>query len=165
MIRGFDGKFPKIDKNCFVAETADIIGDVSVAVDSNFWYNTVVRGDDAPIAIGKRTNIQDLVTIHCNHGCPCTIGDDVTIGHRAIVHGCTVGNRVLIGMGAIIMDNAVIEDDVIIGAGALIASGKRIPSKSLVIGMPAKVVRSLTDEEIEGIKASSEDYVALSKKY
>lgn len=165
MIRGLTGIFPKIHTSCFVAETADIIGDVTVDEESNFWYNTVVRGDEAPIVIGKRTNIQDVVIMHSNPGTPTTVGDDCTIGHRAIIHGCTIGNRVLVGMGAIILDGAVIEDDVIIGAGALIASGKHIPSRSLVIGMPGKVVRTLTDEEVESLKSAAEEYVTMSKKY
>ena len=165
MIRGLMGIFPKIDVSCFVAETADIIGNVTVAADSNFWYNTVVRGDEGPIKIGERTNIQDLVMIHSNQDCACEIGDDVTIGHRAIVHGCTIGNRVLIGMGAIILDGAIIEDDVIIGAGSLVASNKRIPSRSLVVGMPGKVVRTLTEEEVANLKASALHYVTMSRKY
>ena len=165
MIRGLEGKFPVIHKSCFVAETADIIGNVQVEEDANIWYNAVIRGDEGPLHIGARTNIQDLVMVHCNSEESCTIGDDVTIGHRAIVHGCTIHNRVLIGMGAIILDGAIIEEDVIIGAGALVASNKRIPSKSLVVGVPGKIIRTLTDSEIAGIKASADEYVELSKKY
>jgi carbonic anhydrase/acetyltransferase-like protein (isoleucine patch superfamily) len=165
MIRGLDGKFPLIHKSCFIAETADIIGNVHVEEEANIWYNAVIRGDEGPLKIGARTNIQDLVMVHCNREESCTIGNDVTIGHRAIVHGCTIHDRVLIGMGAIILDGAIIEEDVIIGAGTLVASNKRIPSKSLVVGVPGKIVRTLTDEEIADIKASADEYVKLSKKY
>jgi len=165
MIRGLEGKFPVVHKSCFVAETADIIGNVQVEEDANIWYNTVIRGDEGPLSIGARTNIQDLVMVHCNTGESCTIGSDVTIGHRAIVHGCTIHDRVLIGMGAIILDGAIIEEDVIIGAGALVASNKRIPSRSLVVGVPGKIVRTLSDSEVAEIKASADEYVELSKKY
>lgn len=165
MIRTLAQDTPKIENSAFVAETAVIIGQVFIEEDANIWYNTVVRGDVEPISIGKRTNVQDNVTLHTSKGFPLKIGDDVTIGHGAIVHGCTVDNNVLIGMGAIVLDGAHVEENVLIGAGSLVPPGKKIPSRSLVMGSPAKVVRQLTDEELEHLEKSAAGYVQLSKQY
>jgi len=165
MIVGYDSVFPKIHGSCFVAESSDLIGDIEIGEDSSIWYNAVIRADGDKCTIGKNTNIQDSAIIHVDVGIPTKIGNDVTVGHGAIVHACTVGNNVLVGMGAIILDRAVIEDNVIIGAGTLISQGKVIPSGSLVIGSPGRVVRSLTEEEIKNIKKSASHYVELSKKY
>ncbi len=165
MIRAVKGYSPDIDSSCFIADSADIIGQVVVEHGANIWYNTVVRGDVEPIAIGANTNIQDLCMIHTSGGHPTSIGSGVTIGHRAIVHGCTIEDNVLVGMGAIILDGAHIESDVIIGAGSLVPPRKRIPSKSLVMGSPAKVVRALSEEEIDSIKRSAKGYVELSEHY
>ena len=140
-------------------------GQVRLEQGANIWYNTVVRGDVELITVGKNTNIQDLSVIHTSHGHPTQIGSGVTVGHRAICHGCTIDDNVLIGMGAIILDGAHIESDVIIGAGSLVPPNKRIPSGSLVMGSPAKVVRTLSEEEIESIKQSAHGYVELSKHY
>lgn len=165
MRRAVKGYSPDIDPSCFIAESAEIIGQVVVEHGANIWYNTVVRGDVEPIKIGANTNIQDLCMIHTSGGHPTSIGQDVTIGHRAIVHGCTIEDNVLVGMGAIILDGAHIESDVIIGAGSLIPPRKRIPSKTLVMGSPAKVVRALSEEEIDSIKRSAKGYVELSEHY
>jgi len=165
MIVGYDSLFPKIHESCFIAESSDLIGEIEVGEDSSIWYNVVIRADGDKCVIGKNTNIQDSAIIHVDVGIPTNIGNDVTVGHGAIVHACTVGNNVLVGMGAIILDNAVIEDNVIIGAGAIVTQGKVIPSGSLVIGSPGRVVRSLTEGEIENIKKSASHYVELSKKY
>lgn len=167
MIYKYQGESPSIAQSCFIAPSADIIGRVTLKEDASVWYGAVIRADVATIKIGERTNVQDNVTIHVSKGYNTSIGDDVTIGHNAIVHACTVGNRVLIGMGAIILDGAVIEDDVIIGAGALIAPGKTIPSNSLVVGSPGKVVRSIDAKTIEGLLNSANVYVteaSLHKK-
>ncbi len=165
MIKAFKSQFPQIHKSCFVAESADVIGQVIVEENANIWYNTVVRGDVEPIHIGARTNVQDQVVIHVSQGYKATIGNDVTIGHGAIVHGCTVEDNVLIGMGAIVLDGAYIEENCIIGAGALVPPNKRIPSNSLVIGSPGKIARTLTPEEIEHIKQSAIGYVELSQNH
>lgn len=165
MIVGYDSLFPKIHGTCFVAESSDLIGEIEIGEDSSIWYNTVIRADGDKCIIGKDTNIQDGAIIHVDVGLPTIIGDGVTVGHGAIVHACTVGNNVLVGMGAIILDNAKIEDNVIIGAGALVPQGKVIASGSLVIGSPGRIVRSLSEEEIENIKKSAKHYVELSKKY
>ena len=165
MIIKYEDQLPTIDESCFVAESSSVIGKVSLGESSSVWYGTVLRGDVNTITIGQRTNVQDNATVHVANGFPTTIGDDVTIGHNAIVHGCTVGNRVLIGMGAIVLDGAIIEDDVIIGAGALIPPGKVIPSKSLVVGSPGKVVRTLNDEALESLLESAKIYVKEASKH
>lgn len=165
MLTDIKGYTPIVHADCFVADSAAIIGQVRLEQGANIWYNTVVRGDVELITVGKNTNIQDLSVIHTSHGHPTQIGSGVTVGHRAICHGCTIDDNVLIGMGAIILDGAHIESDVIIGAGSLVPPNKRIPSGSLVMGSPAKVVRTLSEEEIESIKQSAHGYVELSKHY
>lgn len=165
MIDKFKTFSPVIHKGCFIANSAQVIGQVEVEEGANIWYNTVVRGDVEPIIVGRNTNVQDLCMLHTSHGFPLSIGTDVTIGHRAVCHGCTIEDNVLIGMGSIILDGAVIERDVIVGAGSLVPPNKRIPSKSLVMGSPAKVVRTLTEEEIESIKQSARGYVELSQHH
>ncbi len=165
MVRPFKAYVPDTASAGFVAETAVLIGQVFLEEASNIWYNTVVRGDVEPIRIGKRTNVQDQVVLHTSKGFPLTIGADVTIGHGAIVHGCTISDRVLVGMGAIVLDGAVIEEDVIIGAGALVPPGKRIPKGVLALGSPAKAVRELTEAERLHLKASADNYVQLSMQY
>jgi carbonic anhydrase/acetyltransferase-like protein (isoleucine patch superfamily) len=147
-----------------VAESADVIGNVTLAEGTNIWYGAVLRGDSDSITIGKNTNIQDNAVVHVDAGIPTVIGDDVTVGHGAIVHGCTVSNNVLVGMGSIILDGAFIEENVIVGAGTLIPPGKVIPSGSLVVGSPGKVVRTLTDDERNKIKKSAHHYVELAEK-
>ena len=130
MVKKLMGHSPTIDATCFVAESAEIIGQVIVEQGANIWYNTIVRGDVEPIIIGENTNIQDLSVLHTSHGYPLKIGSGVTIGHRAICHGCSIEENVLIGMGSIVLDGAYIEKDVIIGAGTLVPPNKRIPSRS-----------------------------------
>ncbi len=165
MIRKFLEFEPRIHESVFLAENSVIIGQVNIKKDASIWYNVVIRGDVNSIAIGEGSNIQDQTMLHVADNYSLTIGDFVTVGHQAIVHGCTIGNNCLIGMGAIILDGAEIGDNVIIGAGSLITQGKKIPNNSLVIGSPGKVIRELTDEEIQKIKASSEIYIKLSKQY
>lgn len=165
MISGIKGKSPSIDKSTFVTKNATVIGDVTIGERCGIWFGAVIRGDCRPIRIGDRTNIQDQCVLHVDDENGLTIGDDVTVGHRALLHGCTVGSRVLIGMGAIIMNGAKIGDDSIVGAGALVTEGSEIPSGSLAIGFPAKAKRELTREEISGIRTSSEHYVKTAELY
>lgn len=166
MIIKFKNKIPKVDSGCFIAPSADIIGDVTIAKDANIWFNTVVRADGNEVIIGKATNIQDNCTIHIqNKGNPTRIGDYVTIGHGAIIHGCTIGDNCLIGMGAIILNGAVIGENTIVAAGSVVTTKKKIPSGVLCMGTPAKVIRQLTREEINEIKLSAVEYVELSKQY
>lgn len=162
----FEGALPTLEGACFVAPGAQVIGQVSLGADASVWYNCVLRGDSLPISVGRRTNIQDLSLLHVSGpDFACTVGDDVTVGHRAIIHGCTIGHRCLIGMGAIILDGAVIEDECIIAAGALIPPGKRIPSRSLVMGSPGKVVRALSDDDVANILLSAQHYVELARRH
>lgn len=142
----------------YLAEGAKIVGDVTIGEGSSVWYNAVIRGDSNPIVIGENTNVQDNAVLHVSHSHAMFIGDNVTIGHGAIVHGCTIGNNVLIGMGAIILDGAVIEDNCIIGAGALVTQNKMISSGSLAFGNPAKVMRQITEEEKDSILENANEY-------
>lgn len=165
MIFEYENIMPDIHNSCFIAKSSDVMGKVTIGEDSSVWYGAVLRGDVEPIKIGNRSNVQDNATIHISKGFKTTIGDDVTIGHNAIVHGATIGNRVLIGMGAIVLDGAFIEDDVIIGAGALIPPGKVIASKSLVVGSPGKVIRTLNEEGLKSLLDSSKGYVNEAKRH
>lgn len=165
MIRNYYEKLPKIAQNVFVAESADIIGDVEIKDGSSIWYRAVLRGDINKISIGNNVNVQDGCILHSDKECPTIIGNDVTIGHNAIVHGAIIGDRCLIGMGAVILNGAKIGDESIIAAGSIVTQGKEIPTKSLVIGTPAKVLRQLKDEEIEHIKQSAINYRELAEAY
>ena len=154
-------KNAKIDPSAWVAHSADVIGNVEIGEESSVWYHATIRGDLNYVKIGAGTNIQDGVVIHVDTGCHCEIGSMVTIGHNATVHVCTIGNRTLIGMGAILLNGCKIGRDCIIGAGALVTSNKEIPDGSLVLGSPAKVVRSLTEEEIKENEVSAMSYMCL----
>ena len=166
MILTLNNRSPQLAPDAFVAPDAWVIGDVEIAAESSVFFLSVIRGDILPIRIGARTNIQEHSMLHTSGGrAPTVVGDDVTIGHRAIVHGCTIGDRCLIGMGAIILDETVIEDECIIGAGALVPEGKRIPARSMVLGVPGKVIRSLTPEEVAMLPQSASRYVELGAMY
>lgn len=163
MIRNYFEKLPKIHSQAFVADSADVIGDVEVGEGSSIWYRAVLRGDINSIRIGKNTNVQDGAVIHNDYNSPAVIGDNVTIGHNAIVHGAIIKDNCLIGMGAVILNDAVIGENCIIGAGAVVTQGKVIPPESLVLGAPGRVVRSLTQEEVESIRRNADIYVNLIK--
>ncbi|MZQ76141.1 MAG: gamma carbonic anhydrase family protein [Peptoclostridium sp.] len=165
MIRPLDGYFPEIPKSCFVAHSADVIGRVSIGENTNIWYNCVLRGDIEEIIIGENTNVQDGTVIHIGMETKTVIGDYVTIGHRAILHGCQIGNYSLIGMGSIVLDGAQIGDYSIIGAGSLVPPQKKIPSGVLAFGNPIKIVRELTEEEKKSLENSAVDYVAFAEKH
>ncbi len=165
-IRSFRGHAPQLHPSCFVEDSAQVIGDVVLGEGASVWFNCVVRGDVNPIRIGARTNIQDLTMIHVqSHKFGTTIGEDVTVGHHVVLHGCTVGSRVLVGMGAILMDGVVVGDDCIIAAGALLTPGTQIPAGSLVLGSPAKVKRPLTAEERAHLVASAQNYVQYAQEH
>lgn len=160
------GITPRLGRDVFVAPNASVIGDVVIGDESSIWFGTVVRGDAFPIRIGARTNVQDNAVVHITGGkAATTIGDDVTVGHLALVHGCTVGNRCLIGMGSIVLDGAVIEDECLIAAGALVPPGMRVPARSLVMGRPGKVVRALTESDLAHIRDAAAVYVAHAREY
>lgn len=157
---------PQIHKGVFIAPGAYVIGQVTIGESSGIWFNTVMRGDVNWIKIGARTNIQDLSVVHVDSGgWPTQIGDDVTIGHRVIVHGCTIADRVLVGMGAIIMNGAKIGEDSIIGAGSLVTENTVIPPRSLALGSPCKVKRELSETEIQFIKLSALHYAERASEY
>ncbi len=166
MILPHHGKWPQIHETAWIAPSADVIGEVDIGAESSLWFQVVVRGDVNWIKIGSRTNIQDHSMLHVTRRkCPLTVGDEVTVGHRVTLHGCTIGNRVLLGMGAIVMDEAVVGDDCIIGAGALVTQRTVIPPGSLVLGSPAKVARALKPEELAFLKQSAANYVGDIKEY
>lgn len=166
MIRSFKGITPTVDKSAYVDQSAQVIGDVHIGAESSVWMNVVIRGDVNHIRIGKRSNIQDLTMIHVMREThPTIIGDEVTIGHSAVVHGTTIADRVLIGMGAVLLNGVHIESDCVIAAGTLLTEGTRIPSRSLVMGRPGKVKRTLTDEEVAEIRWYSDNYVSYRLDY
>lgn len=166
MIRTFQGIKPTVPKSCFIEETAVVIGDVVMGDHCSVWFNAVIRGDVNYIRIGERTNVQDLCMLHVTHDThPLIIGNDVTIGHHVVLHGCTIQDRVLVGMGCIIMDGAVIGQDSVVGAGALVVEGTVVPPKSLILGSPAKIKRPVTDKELAWLKESAENYVKYARQY
>jgi carbonic anhydrase/acetyltransferase-like protein (isoleucine patch superfamily) len=154
-----------IDNSVFIADGAKVVGNVEIGKNSSVWFNAVIRADSDKVKIGENSNVQDNAVIHTSEGFGVQIGDNVTIGHGAIIHGCTVKDNVMIGMGAIVLNGAVIEENAIIGAGALITQGKVIPSGSLAFGNPCKIVRQLTDEEISSISRNAKSYVKEAEKY
>ncbi len=166
MIRAFRGSQPRIAETAFVADSAEVIGDVVIGEESSIWFHCVIRGDVNFVRIGSRTNIQDLCVLHVrSDDRPVIMGDDITVGHRAIIHGCTVRDRVLIGMGATILDGVTIGEDSIVGAGALLTPGTIIPPGSFVIGIPAEVKRGVTQEELAWVRRSALNYVGYARMY
>lgn len=160
------GKTPKIGQRVFIAENAAIIGDVEIGDDCSIWYGAVIRGDVHSVRIGARTNVQDNTVIHVSAGThPTVIGEDVTIGHAAIVHGCTVERGALIGMGSRVLDGAVVGESALVGAGALVGEGARVPPRTLVVGVPARPKRPLTEDELARLESSWKHYVELKDQY
>ncbi len=156
---------PKIHPEAWVAESADIIGDVELAELASVWFNVTIRGDSDRIRIGARSNVQDGSVLHTDTGIPLEIGEDVTVGHQVMLHGCTIGNGSLIGIQAVILNRAKIGRDCLIGAGALVTEGKEIPDRSMVLGSPGKVVRTLTDKDLEMLRYGAKMYVERSREY
>jgi carbonic anhydrase/acetyltransferase-like protein (isoleucine patch superfamily) len=167
MIYALDGIEPHFENknSTWIAPNASVIGDVYIGADAGIWFGAAVRGDTEKIIIGPRSNIQENCVLHTDPGFPLTIGAGCTIGHKALLHGCTIGNNSLVGMGAIILNGAVIGDDCLVGAGALVTERKVFPAGSLIIGAPAKAVRVLTEAEIAGIKRSSAHYVENQRRF
>ncbi|MFC0522717.1 gamma carbonic anhydrase family protein [Pontibacillus salicampi] len=165
MIYPYNQVLPKVDSTVFVAPGAHIIGDVTIGKESSVWFNAVIRGDEAPITIGKRCSIQDNVTCHLYEEAPLHVGDEVTVGHNVILHGCTIGNRSIIGMGSTILDGAHIGEECIVGANTLISPGKSYPPRTLILGSPGKVVRELTEEDLSLIQMSIDSYVQKGREF
>ena len=160
-----EGKRPTLADDVWVAPSADVIGDARLGEGASVWFGAVIRADNTPILVGARTNIQEGAMLHSDPGAALTIGDGCTIGHHAILHGCTIGGNVLIGMGATILNNAVIGEDCLIGANALVTEGKVFPAGSLIVGSPAKAVRELSPDASAGLKMSAAAYEAKQRVY
>ncbi len=166
LIRPYQGKAPRIDPSAFVAEGSVVVGDVELGPGASIWFGAVVRGDVHSIRIGARSNIQDLSVVHVTGGThPTSVGEDVTVGHRVVLHGCTVHDRCLIGIGAVVLDGAEIGPEAVVGAGALVPPGMKVPPRTLVMGTPAKVKRTLSDAEVANLRASADHYVAYAARY
>lgn len=160
-----DDRKPVLGNGVWVADSAKVIGSITLGDYSSVWFNAVLRGDNEPITIGDRTNIQDGTIIHTDMGFPLFVGNQVSIGHMAMLHGCSIGDGSLIGINAVVLNRAVIGKHCLIGANTLIPEGKNIPDRSLVVGTPGRIIRELTDEEVERLIASAESYVANAQRY
>ena len=165
LIRKVKGVSPRFGKDCFLADNATIVGDVVMGDKCSIWFNAVLRGDIENIHIGEGSNIQDGSVLHTDPGCPLKVGKNVTVGHGAIIHAATVKDHALIGMGSIILDGAVIGEYSLVGAGCVVPPFKIVPDKTLVIGNPMKIIRELTEKEIEDIKANKDVYLKLMTEY
>lgn len=160
-----DDRIPAVDESAYVAPGATVIGRVELHENSSVWPGAVLRGDHDPIVIGKGSNVQDGSVMHTDPGCPLTLGENVTVGHQAMLHGCTIGDNSLVGIQAVILNNAVIGPNSLVGAGAVVTEGKVFPERSLILGAPAKVVRSLSDEEVEGLQHSAISYQERARQF
>jgi len=159
-----NGLRPSIAASAFIADSAQVMGDVTIADEASVWFGTVIRGDTDTICIGQGTNIQDLCVLHADPGAPLTLGAGVTVGHQAVLHGCTIGDHSLIGIGAVVLNGAHIGEHCLVGAGALVTEGKRFADGSLIFGSPARVVRLLTSDQIEGLHTSARHYVEQARR-
>ena len=160
-----DDLVPEVDPSAFVADSAQVIGDVNLGADSSVWFGTVIRGDSDHIRVGAGSNIQDASVLHADRGFPLTIGERVTVGHQVMLHGCTIGDETLIGIGAVVLNGARIGRNCLVGAGSLVTEGKEFPDGSMILGSPAKVVRQLSPEQIEGLRRSAEHYIANARRH
>ena len=160
-----DAVAPRVADSAWVADSAQVMGDVELAEDASVWFGVVIRGDTETIRIGRGTNIQDASVLHADIGKPLTIGDYVTVGHKVMLHGCTVGDESLIGIGAVILNGAKIGRNCLVGAGSLVTEGKEFPDGSMILGSPARVVRQLTPEQIEGLRQSACNYMENARRF
>ena len=160
-----DGAAPRIADSAWVADSAQVMGNVELGDDASVWFGVVIRGDTEVIRIGRGSNIQDLSVLHADIGLPLTIGEDVTVGHRVVLHGCTIGDGSLIGIGAVVLNGAKIGKGCLVGAGALVTEGKDFPDGAMIMGSPARLVRQLTPERIEGLRRGAEGYVDNVRRF
>jgi carbonic anhydrase/acetyltransferase-like protein (isoleucine patch superfamily) len=160
-----DGTAPRLADSAWVADSAQVMGNVELAQDTSVWFGVVIRGDTETIRIGRGSNIQDLSVLHADIGMPLTVGENVTVGHKVMLHGCTIGDESLIGIGAVVLNGAKIGKHCLVGAGALVTEGKEFPDGSMIIGSPAKAVRQLTPEQIAGLKMSAQHYVDNARRF
>jgi carbonic anhydrase/acetyltransferase-like protein (isoleucine patch superfamily) len=160
-----DGTAPQMAESAWVADSAQVMGNVVLGEDSSVWFGAVLRGDTETITVGKGSNVQDGSVMHADHGFPLTLGEHVTVGHQVMLHGCTIGDETLIGIGATVLNGAKIGKNCLVGARALVTEGKEFPDGSMILGSPAKVVRSLTPEQIEGLRRSARHYVENAERY
>ena len=160
-----DGITPRIADSAWVADSAQVMGNVELGEQSSVWFGTVIRGDTEIIRIGARSNIQDASVLHADIGKPLTIGQDVTVGHKVMLHGCTIGDGSLIGIGAVVLNGAKIGKGCLVGAGSLVTEGKEFPDGSMIMGSPAKVVRQLSQEQVTGLRLGAQGYVGNAKRF
>ena len=160
-----DGVAPRIADTAWVADSAQVMGNVELGEQSSVWFGTVIRGDPDIIRIGARSNIQDASVLHADIGKPLTIGQDVTVGHKVMLHGCTIGDGSLIGIGAVVLNGAKIGKGCLVGAGSLVTEGKEFPDGSMIMGSPAKVVRQLSQEQVTGLRLGAQGYVGNAKRF
>ena len=160
-----DGHAPQMADSAWVADSAQVIGDVTLAEDVSIWFGSVLRGDTSNLRIGAGTNIQDGSVLHADPGKPLVVGERVTVGHQVMLHGCTIGDESLIGIGAVVLNGAKIGRNCLVGAGALVTEGKEFPDGSMIIGSPAKAVRELSPEQIEGLRQSAQHYIDNARRY
>ncbi|RYF68574.1 MAG: gamma carbonic anhydrase family protein [Comamonadaceae bacterium] len=160
-----DGVAPQLGKDAWVADSAQVMGNVHLADNASIWFGAVLRGDTETLTIGRNSNVQDLSVLHADVGCPLTIGDNVTVGHQVMLHGCTIGDNTLIGIQAVILNNAKIGRNSIVGAGSVVTEGKEFPDNSLIIGAPAKAVRTLDDAAVAKLRQSAEHYVENARRF
>jgi carbonic anhydrase/acetyltransferase-like protein (isoleucine patch superfamily) len=164
-IYALDDVVPFISESAWVADSAQVIGQVELAENASVWFGTVIRGDSDSIRIGRRSNVQDASVLHTDAGIPLVVGDDVTIGHHVMLHGCTIGDGSLIGIGAVILNKARIGKGCLVGAGSLVTEGKEFPDGSMIMGSPAKVTRQLTPDQMEGVRNIAQHYVENSRRF
>jgi carbonic anhydrase/acetyltransferase-like protein (isoleucine patch superfamily) len=160
-----DGAAPRIAESAWVADSARVMGNVEVGDEASIWFGVVIRGDTETIRIGRRSNIQDTSVLHADIGMPLTVGEDVTVGHKVMLHGCTIGDGSLIGIGAVVLNGAKIGKGCLVGAGALVTEGKEFPDGSMILGSPARVIRQLTPEQLEGLRLSAHHYVENANRF
>ena len=160
-----DGVAPHVSASAWVADSAEVMGNVHLAANSSVWFGAVLRGDNEPITVGEGSNVQDASVLHADVGMPLTVGEGVTVGHKVMLHGCTIGDNSLVGIGAVVLNGAKIGNNCLVGAGSLVTEGKEFADGSLIVGSPARVVRQLSPEQIEGLRHSAQHYVNNASLY